>query len=307
MAVNTTQNLYSIVTCVDITLYFVTNVKVVAALSVIVIFCVFTSFFGTLANSLVILVYYRNPCLRTIQNTNFLFLAIADIGLTAFVQPAYVAAELYALLGTPVTNCVLWNIVIVSTSWFLGLSLLTVAILSLQSFVTLAYPYRAQTIITKRRLEMLVVCSWAFVSITTFASAMFKDAPIAKYVYMVVVTLTFCSVIFTWIWTCRLVSRHRRAIHSTQTPASNKFVKGKRILRSTITALVVTSSLLGCHFLALLLCLYPFIHRTPTDLDLYKILFTTSISLMYLNSFLNPCLLFWRNSSFRAEVKRIFS
>jgi hypothetical protein len=35
--------------------------------------------FGTLVNGLVVMAYYRNPRLRTIQNTIFLLLAITDI------------------------------------------------------------------------------------------------------------------------------------------------------------------------------------------------------------------------------------
>jgi hypothetical protein len=300
-AVNSTQHPSFAITCVAVRIYFTSNMKVITVQTVILICNILISFFGTLANSLVIMAYYRNPHLRTIENTIFLLLAITDISVTALGQPAYVTAGFRVLLGK--RDCLVWDIAILSSSLFLGLSLLTITILSLQSYITLAYPYRFQMIITKRRLKIIVILSWLLISMLTLVAATFKFVPLANYVYIGVVTTTFCAVIFTWSWTYKLVSRHRRVIESTQTPSSNEFVKGRKILRSTITAFVVTSSLLGCHFLGLL---YALINRWHVDPNFHMILFNTSATLMYSNSLLNPCLLFWRNSNFRIEARSIF-
>jgi hypothetical protein len=57
-----------------------------------------TTLFGTFANGFDIMAYYRNPRLRTIQNTIFLLLAITGIGVTAFAQLIFVFAILSGLL-----------------------------------------------------------------------------------------------------------------------------------------------------------------------------------------------------------------
>ena len=58
-----------------------------------------------------------------------------------------------------------------SQQWPLAiyLSLVTMVILSLQSYVTLAYPYRYQSTVTMRRLRITVICSWIFILVTTFS------------------------------------------------------------------------------------------------------------------------------------------
>ena len=105
--------------------------------------------------------YYRNPRLRTIQNTIFLLLAITDVCVNMLVQPLYSAAILTSLLGK--RDCLVWDISTISSWLFLGVSLVTIVILSLQSFITLAYPYRFQEIITKDRLKKVVFFSWIFI------------------------------------------------------------------------------------------------------------------------------------------------
>ena len=106
--------------------------------------------------------YYRNPRLRTIQNTIFLLLAITDIGVTAFAEPTYVAAILSGFWGK--SRCVFWDVNTVLTVLLVNLSLVTIIILSLQSYITLAYPYRYQTTITMSRLIIVTVVSFVLTS-----------------------------------------------------------------------------------------------------------------------------------------------
>ena len=143
------------------------TLKIAAGMSFFAILNILTSFCGTLANGLVITAYYRNPRLRSIQNTIFFLLAITDISVTSFVQPTYAAAVLREVLGSE--HCLLWDIVALSTMAFIYLSLVTMVILSLQSYVTLAYPYHYQSIVTMRRLRITVICSWIFILVTTFS------------------------------------------------------------------------------------------------------------------------------------------
>lgn len=103
-------------TCLPYEIYLASSITVNTAQTVLVLFNIFISFFGTLANGLVIMAYYRDPRLHTIQNTIFLLLAITDISVTAFVQPTYVAAILSGLLGKP--NCLLWFITMTATRLF---------------------------------------------------------------------------------------------------------------------------------------------------------------------------------------------
>ena len=228
-------------------LAFLTSIKDAALQSVLAMINIVISLFGTLANALVIIAYCRYPRLRTVQITILLLLAITDFGVTAFIQPIFVITILSALLGNNV--CILQAVYVVLSFLFLELSLITVVILSLQSSITLAYPYRYQNIITKRRLIVVFVVSWLFVLLKSLL--IFQLAMVTFYGSYFILCSTIFTVAITWCWTCKLVARHRKAIQSTQTPSNSENVAKKKILRSTITAFLIISSLLACYFLDL--------------------------------------------------------
>ena len=146
-------------------------------------------------------------------------------------------------------HCLLWDIVALSTMAFIYLSLVTMVILSSQSYVTFACPYHYQSIVTMRRLRITVICSWIFILVATFAVKF--NSTLEIYLTIRIISLTITIVILTWIWTYRLVGRHRKAIQRTQTPLTREIVSKKKILRSTVTALAVTLSLLCCYLFGL--------------------------------------------------------
>ena len=287
--------------------YIPTGMKAIALQTAVAIVNIIIALFGTLANSLVIMAYYRNPRLRTIQNTIFFVLTITDISVTAFIEPTYVAVILSGLLGKP--SCLLCDMNAVLSSLFLNLSLATIVILSLQSYITLAYPYHWQSIITKFRFNMAMVFSWLLSSTMTFSSFAQKYLIfIIMYVPPCMVFLEIIIVVFTWCWTYKLVARHRKAIETTQTPSSSQNISRKKILRSTITAFVVILSLFACYFLSLCFFFFQtYINPSKLGVDTYMSLWSVALTLMYLNSLLNPCLVFWRNTPFRETVKSVFN
>jgi hypothetical protein len=65
-----------------------------AAQIVIVIVNILVSFFGTVANGLIITAYCQNRRLRNMQNFIFLALATTDISVTAFVQPLFTVIKI---------------------------------------------------------------------------------------------------------------------------------------------------------------------------------------------------------------------
>ena len=223
------------------------SIKNVTLQTVLMMVNIVVSLFGTLANGLVIMAYYRNHRLRTVQNTIFMLLAITDFSVIAFVLPVYVISTLSGLLGSKM--CILQLMSVVLSYLFVGLSLITIVILSVQSSITLAYPYHYQSIITKRRLTVVFVVSWLFVWLNSLA--VFHLPDVVLYVSYCITCLTIFVVVVTWCWICILVARHRKAIENAQTPSSNENVAKKKVLRSTITAFAIILSLVARCFLDL--------------------------------------------------------
>ena len=282
-------------------LYFPTGIKTMSIQAALAMANISMSLFGTLANVLVIMAYYRSVRLRTVQNTMFLLLAITDVSITAFAQPVFVVAILRGLLGNH--SCILWGLDTILSFLFVELSLVTIVILSLQSYITLAYPYRWQSIITRSRLNLVFVFSWLFILLKTLS--IFQHYNFVLYGGICVIFLAIITVVFTWSWTYKLVARHRRAIQTTQTPSSSQNVAQKKILRSTITSFAIILSLLACYFLDMCFSIFEnFLNASRLGDNTYGILWSLAMTLMYLNSLLNPCLVFWRSTCFREAVKK---
>ena len=291
--------LNSIIKCEMTLVHLPTGLKAIALKAAVAIINIVIALFGTLANGLVIMAYCRNPRLRTIQNTIFLLLAIPDLSVTAFVVPIYVAAILCNFLGSH--SCTLWDVGSLLSVLFLQLSLVTSVILSLQSYITLAYPYHHQTMITKRRLIITIVSFFLLVSSLTFS--VFWRRYILAYGFAVIVSLAIITVVLTWCWTYKLVARHQRAIQTTQSPSTSQNISRRKILRSTITAFFIIASLLSCYALS------SFLYCTEILQNHAKIASVTliAVTFVYLNSLLNPCLVFWRSTAFRETVGILFS
>ncbi len=287
-------------------LVFISTDKTVIVLQIAVaILNIVIGLFGTLANSLVIMAYYRNHRLRTIHNTIFFLLAITDINVTAFIEPIYATVIMSDLLGK--RNCLLWDIGTILSELFLGLSLTTIVILSLQTYITLVYPYHWQIMITKSRFNLTIVFTWLLVLLLTLG--VYLHVSLLTYGFPCIISLTLITVVFTWGWTYKLLAKHRRAIEATQTPSNSQNISRKRILRSTATALVIILCLLGCYFLALC-CFFWKMFMDPwkkLGRDTYEILWSVAVTFMYLNSLLNPCLVFLRSTPFRETAKNILN
>ena len=180
------------------------TLKIAAGITFFAILNILTSCCGKLANGLIITAYYCNPRLTNIQNTIFFLLTITDITVTSFVQPTYAAVVLREVLGSE--HCLLHVGYCRAINNGIYLSLVTMVILSLQSYVTLAYPYHYQSIVTTRRLRITVICSWIFILVATFAVKF--NSTLEVYLTVCIISLTITIVILTWIWTYRLVARH---------------------------------------------------------------------------------------------------
>ena len=294
----------SIMTCEVLLVYIPTELKTISLRAAVAIINIVIALFGTLANGLVIIAYYRNPRLQTIQNTIFFLLAVTDLSVTACVEPIYVVATLDSFLGDH--SCIFWDVMGVLSMLFIQLSLVTSVILSLQSYITLAYPYHYQAIITKCRLIIAIGSSLLLVSSLTFS--VFWRRYILLYGFAVIFFLAIAIVVSTWCWTYKLVSRHRKAIQTTQTPSTSQNISRRKILRSTVTAFVIIASLLICYALcSFLYCTEIFVNRAKIGSVTLSNMWLIAMTFVFLNSFLNPCLVFWRNTAFRETVKMLFS
>ena len=124
------------------------------------------SVFGTFANVLVIASYVTNRRLHTSTNLLFVFLAVSDVMITACVQPVFVYGELNEILKYN-NLCLLRILVSIGTFTCCILSLNVIVVLSVERFITLAYPYRYHLIVSLSRLKLTIAVNW-FIACTMY-------------------------------------------------------------------------------------------------------------------------------------------
>ena len=280
-----------------------TGINTIAIQVVVIIVNIVVAFFGTLANGLVIIVYYRNRRLRTHQATIFLLLAITDLGITACAQPLHVVFAWKRSFEN--LNCVLTTVIVMLSILFLELSLITIVILSLHTYITLAFPYRSQNLISTSRLITVIFFSWLLILLKNLG--FFSDYEIVQKASFGIMCSSTIVVTFIWCWTYKLVAKHQKVIQTNQTPSRSKNASREKILRSTITAFVIVTSLIACYSLCMCFTIFEsLLSYSKLGHDTYKILWSVAATLMYSNSLLNRCLVFWRNSGFKKALESIF-
>ena len=262
-----------------------------------------TSLCGTIANVLIIMSYCRYRSVRALQNTLFTLLAVTDLTITAFSQPIYIVAILQSAFS--IYDCQLWFVIYLTTTLCLGLSLVTVITLSWHSFVTLAYPYHYQRLVPY--LKGLITGSWSTVFISLTLLTCFASKQIFTTTGACLIIFTIVTVTATWIWTYKLVRRHRRRIATSQTPTNftGSLAAQKKVLRSTMTACMVVGGLIICYVPGFVRLIYE-ANVSGSDWIFVEYVLRPLVStLMYGNSLLNPCLVLWRSTEIRQAAKQI--
>ena len=260
---------------------------------------------GTFANIIIILSYYRYNNVRAVQNTLFTALAVTDLTITAIAQPMYIVATMQSAFY--IYDCKLWFVIHVTSSLCLGLSLVTVTILSGHSYVTLAYPYHYQRLAPS--LKGVTTVSWLFVIAVIALQALFASAQVFIMTGACLIIFTILAVTCTWLWTYKLIRRHRRRIATSQTPTNfpGNLAAQKKVLRSTTTACMVVGGLVTCYLPGFARLVYEANVSGNNWVILEYVLRPIGTTLMYGNSLLNPCLVLWRSTEFRQAAKQILN
>ncbi len=262
---------------------------------------VFTLVAGGALNSLILIAYRKNRELQTSWNVSLMILTVTDLFVCAVVQPVFVAksiAEIYTAF-----HCPLWVTFTMIGMCGLGVSLMTITIISIERFVSLAYPFRYREIVTKSRLKAVFALLSALICLTVVVQASIAGSNV-KIAFVGVGILTALSLITgTWLWIHRLTERHKRQINALNTPSNIT-----KIVRNTKTCYLVVGSSLVCFFPAFVSQVFYVVVLQPNS-DLLYFAYTHVSPfchvLMNFTSLLNPLILLYRKRDFRQAVRHL--
>ena len=261
----------------------------------------FLSFTAIVLNVVTIYVIRKTSSLPKTLKILLTSLAVSDVGVGLLVQPFYTSL-LVRLLRQINLTCIEHKIYFLSANVFCTLSLLNVLAVSVDRFLAVHFHLRYQELVTHRRIILVVISIWFFSLVRSFATLW-----LSNYVnFSISILLNAGGVILTSTIYWRLyltVRRHKNQIHGIQqSEQTEEMFHISNILKTAVSVFYVC--------LVFLLCYLP-IGICQSAVTLYGSNHTLikfyhySMTLVFLNSSLNPVIYCWKMRDIRHTVLNI--
>lgn len=252
-------------------------------------------------NTLVLHAVWKTPTLRSPSMFLLCGLALSDLAVGAVVQPLFIANDLIALYpqsGRPIHVPLFLNIYNMLGFSLCGISLCTVAAISVDRLIAIQKSLQYASIVTIPRVGRLLVAIWT-ICVILASTQLWQQKTLLILMGTVICVCLFISTV-SHVNIHKTVRRHRNAIQiQLQAVESNtgnvNNVSGLK--KSAFNAFIV--------FLVLIICYCPYLvvyvisSFYPVNNFLARSLTST---IVFANSTLNPFLYCWRLSEIREVV-----
>jgi len=248
-------------------------------------------------NALVMISVQTKSRLRAHKSNVLLaFLALTDFTVGILVQPAFAAVLIMLLLNEPRGYCVLK--VLRHVTVVVIASLFHLVLLTGERYIAMKHPFSYLTFVTEGRLLFASAMAW-FLSIS-HSVLLLLSKPVYLRCVGVSSFLSFAVISFCHVTVLGETRRHERQLAAQQaTPeAREEFESNKKAVKLTsiILVLLILFVLIPGTLPVVLLSYREF---TPEAVYLF---FSFTMSLVFLDSLLNPIVYAWRLRQFRVAI-----
>ena len=266
-------------------------------------FNIFLSYTAFMLNIVTIYAIYKTSTMPKTLKTLLLSLACSDVAVGLFSQPLY-TFFLFNWLRLHNPGCNTQQVRTISITLFSGASFLGVVAVSVDRFLAVYFHLRYQEVVTHRRVVIVVIGIWvhsAFVSLMILWGLLSTRDLINTVIGAFSLIITFVVYIRIYL----TVRRHKNQIHSMQIRDETQSEELKNfivLIKSTVGIFYVYLVFLIC-YLPHLICMA--VIRTYGSSIVLKKLLLYSLTLMYLNSSLNPIIYCWKMRHIRHAIMDI--
>ena len=264
------------------------------------IFSNFTTHTSIMLNIVTIYAIHKTSAMAKTLKTLLLSLAFSDVAVGLFSQPIY-TFFLVKWLQLENINCNTYQVLNISGYLFSTASFLGVVAVSVDRFLAVHLHLRYQELVTHRRVVVVVIGKWlcsAFFSLIT----LWGLTGAQEIIESVLAAFGFIVTFVVYIKIYLTVRRHKNQIHSMQVQEvthSDEIKNFIVLMKSTVSIFYV--------YLVFLICYLPFflcsaVIRIYGSSIASKKFFLYSMSLVYLNSSLNPVIYCWRMRHVRRTI-----
>ena len=259
--------------------------------------CVINAFFSLIAllgNSTILLTVWKTGSLHLAAYILLTSLAVSDLAVGLLIQPSFIAV---IQSGIP-TIILVFHILV---NFFCCASLLTITAISIDRLLVLQLHLRYHAVVTSFRATGVVIFIWIFAAVGMLLWSL------SLRIYIVSLVLVICVLAGNFVIYCKIyliARRHQRQIqhqHQHQRNARNRNIaRVTRFKKTAFNTFLVYILLLCCYLPYSFASLY--IYSEPTTPNVYFL----TITLVLLNSSVNPLLYCWRDREIRTAMKHMF-
>ena len=268
--------------------------------STYIVNCVFNNlltYTAIMLNSLTIYAMRKTTSLPKTLRTLLLSLAVSDIGVGFIVQPFYTSFLVKWLqLNDP--KCSTYKAFVGIGLIFSQASFLNIVAVSVERFLAVHLHLRYQELVTHKRVVVVVIATWVLsVSNSLLAFWNLQEVYWLIFWIMGVSCLILTTIVYTRIYF--IAQRHKNQIQSLQMHQVEQTVemaRCKKLVYSAVSFFYVYILLLAC-YLPFLICV-----RIEHPSVAIKRFWVVSLTLLFLNSSLNPLIYRWRMRNMRHSI-----
>ena len=294
------------VTCNDSARFYPISTELKDLRSTFIANCIFNNFLthtSIILNIVTIYAIHKTSAIAKTLKTLLLSLACSDVAVGLFSQPIY-TFFLVKWLQLENINCNTYQVINISGYLFSTASFLGVVAVGVDRFLAVHLHLRYQELVTHKRVVVVVIGKWlcsAFVS----SIALWGLLSTRNIIESVVAAFGFIVTFVLNIRTYFIVRRHKNQIHSMQVQevAHSDEIKNLIVLIKTAVSIFYV-------YLVLLICYLPssicmaVIQIYGSSIAL-KQFFLYSVTLVFLNSSLNPVIYCWKMRHVRHAIMDI--
>lgn len=264
--------------------------------------------FAVCTNLLILFALYKATSLHPPSKALLSSLALSDLGVGAIVQPLFVAYRWTQIHGDLTNACIAGIISHIEGSHFSAVSFLTMTAISVDRLLAMVLRIRYHRVVTFKRVLVVLLAIWILSGV--WASFWVTNQRDYSVISIILIPICFLITLFSYtkIYFCLRrqtiqIENHSQPSTSMDTSNRSKNISSQiRYRRSVISMFYL--------FCALLLSFLPYLSHKILVRSLgwrssMSVLFSCGLTLVYINSSVNPLIYCWRISEVKEIVMRI--
>ena len=263
--------------------------------------CIFnnlSTYSAIMLNILTIYAVRKTSSLPRTLKTLLLSLAVSDIGVGFIVQPFYTSFLVKWLqLNDP--KCSTYKAFVGIGLTFSQASFLSVVAVSVDRFLAVHLHLRYHELVTHKRVVAMVISIWvlcAFVSLMALWASLYDTI---RLIVAVIGAFGFIVTIVLYIRIYFIARRHKNQIQSLQirqVEQTSEMARFTKLVHSAVSVFYVYILLLACYS-PFIICI-----RIENSSVVTKRFWVVSLTLLFLNSSMNPIIYCWRMRNMRHSI-----